>query len=83
MRFLTIVNGVKTLVSAITSTNGVNDANKVISTNSSGKIDATFLSNITYNTIYFEDATDGYSFNTTNSLYLQDEADGYTFKVIT
>lgn len=43
LKFLTKVSGLDTLVSALTSSSGVSDANKVIATNSAGEIDATFL----------------------------------------
>lgn len=42
-KFLTVLNGIKTLVTGITTSAGVGDANKLISTNSSGKIDTTLL----------------------------------------
>jgi hypothetical protein len=42
-RFVTIKNGIRTLVTAIAQSTGATDANKVISTNSAGKLDASFL----------------------------------------
>lgn len=43
LKFLTKVSGLDTLVTALTSSTGVADANKVIATNSAGEIDATLL----------------------------------------
>lgn len=42
-KFLTLVNGVRQLVTAISASAGAGDASKIISTNSSGKLDNTFL----------------------------------------
>ncbi len=42
-RFLTIVNNVRTLVTAISASVGVGDANKIVATNASGVIDSTLL----------------------------------------
>jgi len=42
-RFLTIKNGLRTLATAIAQSTGATDASKVISTNSAGKLDASFL----------------------------------------
>ena len=41
--FLTLISGVETLVNAIIASTGVADANKVVATNASGKIDLTLL----------------------------------------
>lgn len=41
--FLTIANGVRTLVTAISSSSGASDANKILMTNSSGDLDSSFL----------------------------------------
>lgn len=43
LKFLTITSGLKQLVSALTASAGAGDANKVIATDSSGKLDASFL----------------------------------------
>lgn len=43
LKFLTITSGLKQLVSALTASSGAGDANKVIATNSSGKLDPSFL----------------------------------------
>lgn len=42
-KFLTIINGARRLVSAIAQSMGAADANKIISTNSAGKLDVSFL----------------------------------------
>ena len=42
-KFLTVTNGTATLTQAPASSAGAGDANKLISTNSSGLLDATFL----------------------------------------
>jgi hypothetical protein len=42
-KFLTIVNGVKTLISAITSSAGNTDANKVVATGSDGKLSLSLM----------------------------------------
>jgi hypothetical protein len=42
-KFLTIINGVKSLVLAISASSGVADANKIIATDSTGKIGSTLL----------------------------------------
>lgn len=42
-KFLTILSGIKTLVNAISSSAGVADANKIISTTDTGKIDISLL----------------------------------------
>lgn len=42
-KFLTLVSGVKKLAIAISSSAGVGDADKIVSTNASGVIDATLL----------------------------------------
>ncbi len=42
-KFLTIINGVKQLVTAIAISAGVSDASKVIMTDSTGKIDSTLM----------------------------------------
>lgn len=42
-QFLSVVSGIKTLVTAITTSAGVGDANKIVSTNSSGKLDTTLM----------------------------------------
>lgn len=42
-RFLTIVGGVRRLVTAISSSSGVSDANKVIATDSTGRIDSSLM----------------------------------------
>lgn len=42
-KFLTIIGGARKLVSAIFQSAGSADANKIISTNSAGKLDASFL----------------------------------------
>ena len=62
LKFLTLVNGIKTLVSAITSSAGAGDANKIIATDSNGKIDASFLTGVDDQTeeyVTSEDLTDG------------------------
>lgn len=41
--FLTLANGIQQLVSGITSSAGAGDADKLIATDSSGKLDSTFL----------------------------------------
>lgn len=41
--FLTIVNGVRTLINAIIVSGGSGDADKIIATNAAGKLDVTFL----------------------------------------
>lgn len=43
LKFITIISGIKKLVSAITSSAGVADANKILATNSLGKLDTSFL----------------------------------------
>lgn len=43
LKFITIVSGIKKLVSAITASTGVSDANKILATDSTGKIDPSFL----------------------------------------
>lgn len=43
LKFLTIATGIKKLVSALTSSAGIGDANKIIATNSAGKLDPSFL----------------------------------------
>lgn len=42
-RFLTLINNVRTLVEAITSSAGAGDAEKIIATGADGKLDVTFL----------------------------------------
>lgn len=42
-RFISILNGVQTLFTAIASSAGVGDASKIIMTDSSGKIDSTLM----------------------------------------
>jgi hypothetical protein len=42
-KFLTIIGGARKLVSAIFQSAGATDANKIISTNSAGKLDVSFL----------------------------------------
>lgn len=42
-KFLTIVAGIPRLVAAIASSAGVSDANKIIASNTQGKIDPTFI----------------------------------------
>lgn len=42
-KFLTILSGVRTLATAIATSAGAGDANKIIATNSSGKLDVTML----------------------------------------
>lgn len=42
-RFITLVSGLQNLVTAISASAGVGDALKIIATNSSGKLDETFL----------------------------------------
>lgn len=42
-QFLTVLNGIKTLVTAVSASTGSSDGNKIISTDSSGKLDSTFL----------------------------------------
>lgn len=42
-KFITIVSGLRTLVTAISSSAGVSDANKIIATDSSGRIDSTLM----------------------------------------
>lgn len=80
--FISVVNGVRVLVRGISNSTGASDANKIISTDSNGRIDASFLSSLSVSSIYFTSETDGYSFNTANSLFTQDETDGYTIKVV-
>ncbi len=41
--FLTVVNGIKQLVTAITSSTGVNDANKIVMTDSGGKLNSSLI----------------------------------------
>ena len=43
LKFLTKVNGLTKLISAITSSAGAGDANKVLATDSTGKIDPSFM----------------------------------------
>jgi hypothetical protein len=42
-KYLTLINGVRSWFTAITSSSGVIDANKIIATNSNGFIDTTFI----------------------------------------
>lgn len=42
-KFITVLNGIKTLVTGISTSAGVGDANKLIATNSTGKLDTTLL----------------------------------------
>lgn len=42
-KFLTVINGIKKLVQAISQSAGISDAFKIIATNSQGKLDETFL----------------------------------------
>ena len=42
-KFVTIINGIRTLVTAISASTGASDANKIISTGSSGTIDPSFM----------------------------------------
>lgn len=43
LKFLTKVSGLNKLVTAITATTGASDANKILATDSTGKIDASFM----------------------------------------
>lgn len=42
-RFLTLVNGIRTLVTAISSSAGATDGNKIVSTASNGRLDMSFM----------------------------------------
>lgn len=42
-RFLTVINGIRTLVTGVSTSAGVTDANKLVATNSSGKLDSTLM----------------------------------------
>lgn len=42
-KFLTVINGIKNLTTGISSSAGVGDANKLVSTNGAGKLDTTLL----------------------------------------
>lgn len=43
LKFLTVVSGIKKIVSAITSSAGITDANKILATDATGKLSASFL----------------------------------------
>jgi hypothetical protein len=43
LKFITKVSGLNKLVSAITASTGASDGNKILATNTSGKLDASFL----------------------------------------